>query len=164
MDSAAHDSDAEYVLTEYLGEASQSHIILEKSDEEGGARAGLLGADFRVEGGYYRIEKIYRGEESDPKKARPLAAPGLKVSEGDYLIAAEGKPIRAGVDLCAAFEGLAGKEVKLTVNKTPSPRRLLGDRRQGDWQRDLLSGTWTGSAPTARGWRKRPTARWVTST
>jgi C-terminal processing protease CtpA/Prc len=120
MDSAAHASDAEYVLTEYLGEASQSHIILEKGDEGGDGRPGLLGADFRVENGYYRIEKIYRGEESDPKKAWPLAAQGLKVSEGDYLVAAEGKPIRAGVDLCAAFDGLAGKEVRLTVNKTPS--------------------------------------------
>ena len=126
MDSAAHSSDAEYVLKEYLGEASQSHIILEKGEEADGARPGLLGADFRVEGGYYRIEKIYRGEETDEKKDWPLAAPGLKVSEGDYLIAAEGKPIRAGVDLCAALEGLAGKEVKLTVNKTPSP--------EGSWE------------------------------
>ena len=33
MDSAAHSSDAEYVLKEYLGEASQSHIILEKGEE-----------------------------------------------------------------------------------------------------------------------------------
>ncbi|MFI5183555.1 MAG: PDZ domain-containing protein [Vicinamibacteria bacterium] len=126
MDSAAHSSDAEYVLREFLGEASQSHIILEKSEEAEGATPGLLGADFRVEGGHYRIEKIYRGEESDAKKDWPLAAPGLNVSEGDYLIAAGGKPIPVGVDLCAAFEGLAGKEVKLTVNKTPS--------QEGSWE------------------------------
>jgi C-terminal processing protease CtpA/Prc len=126
MDSAADSSDAEYVLKEYLGEASQSHIMLEKGEEGDGARAGLLGADFRVEGGYYRIEKIYRGEDTDEKKDWPLASPGLKVSEGDYLIAAEGKPIRVGVDLCAALEGMARKEVRLTVNKTPS--------REGSWE------------------------------
>jgi tricorn protease len=120
MDSAAHDSDAEYVLEEYLGEASQSHIILERAEDGGGALPGLLGADFQVDGGYYRIQKIYRGENG------PLAAPGLKVGEGDYLIAADARPIRAGVDPCAAFEGLAGKDVTLTVNTTPS--------REGSWQ------------------------------
>ena len=121
MDSAVHSSDAEYVLKEYLGEASQSHVILERGDEPAdGARPGLLGADIRLEGAYYRIEKICRGEETDGKKDGPLAAPGLAVSEGDYLIAVEGKPIPAGADLSAALDGLAGREVKLEVNETPS--------------------------------------------
>ncbi|HXK11126.1 MAG TPA: PDZ domain-containing protein, partial [Vicinamibacteria bacterium] len=106
--SAADASDAEYVLREYLAEAGQSHVMLERDGEERGARPGLLGADFRVEGGYYRIKRICRGEGADEKKRWPLAAPGLKVSEGDYLIAVEGKPIRVDVDLCAAFVGLAG--------------------------------------------------------
>jgi hypothetical protein len=126
MNSAAHISDAEYVLKEYLGEASQSHIILEGGGEEGRARPGMLGADFRVEGGYYRISKICRGEESDGPRDWPLAAPGLKVSEGDYLLAVDGKPIHSDVDLCAAFEGLAAMEVKLTINKTPS--------QEGAWE------------------------------
>jgi C-terminal processing protease CtpA/Prc/Tol biopolymer transport system component len=126
MASAADSSDAEYVLTEYLGEASQSHIILERDEDAGPTRSGLLGADYRAAGGYYRIEKIYRGEDTDEKKDWPLGAPGLKVSEGDYLIAAEGKPIPTGVDVSAAFAGLAGKEVKLRVNHTPSP--------EGSWE------------------------------
>ena len=129
MNGAAHSSDAEYVLKEYLGEASQSHIILEKgegADGAIGARPGLLGADLEVDGGYYRIKRICRGEDSDEKKAWPLAAPGLKVSEGDYLVAVEGRPIRVEADVCAAFEGLAGKEVKLTVNTKPS--------QEGSWE------------------------------
>lgn len=145
MESAADSSDAEYVLKEYLGEAGQSHTILEKADQEGGPRAGLLGADFRVDDAYYRIEKIYRGEETDPKKDWPLAAAGLKVSVGDYLIAAEGRPIPVGMDVSAAFEGLAGREVKLTVNNTPSPEgsreivvKTIGNEaslRYADWVR-----------------------------
>ena len=126
MASAAHDSDAESVLTEYLGEASQSHIILEKDEETDPARAGLLGADFRAESGYYRIEKIYRGEDTDQKKDWALGAPGLRVSEGDYLIAAEGRPIPVSVDPCAAFAGLARKDVKVRVNDAPSP--------EGSWE------------------------------
>jgi tricorn protease len=126
MSSAGDSSDAEYVLKEYLGEASQSHIRLEKSEEGDGAKPGLLGADFRREGSYYRITKICRGDGKDPGKNGPLAAPGLKVSEGDYLIAVEGEPIRADLDVSAAFEGRAGKEVELTVNDRPS--------REGSWE------------------------------
>lgn len=121
MDSAAHSGNAEYVLREMLGEASQSHIMLEKGEEGGGAKAGLLGADFRAEGGFYRIVKIYQGNEANEKGRGPLAVPGLKVQEGDYLIAVDGKPVRTTTDVCAAFEGLADKEVKLAVNHEPSP-------------------------------------------
>jgi hypothetical protein len=126
MESAGDASDAEYVLRECLGEASQSHLILEKGGDKGVGRPGLLGADFEVEGGYYRITRICRGEDADGTKDGPLAAPGLKVSEGDYLIAVEGRPIRTDLDLCSAFEGLAGKTVALTVNSRPSA--------EGSWE------------------------------
>jgi len=122
MNDAAHPSDAEYVLKEMLAEASQSHIMLEGGEEAGGsAGVGLLGADFRAEGGLYRIVKIYRGDEASEKGRGPLAAPGLNVKEGDYLIAVDGKPVSTSTDVCAAFEGRARKEVKLTVNDAPSP-------------------------------------------
>jgi dipeptidyl aminopeptidase/acylaminoacyl peptidase len=125
MDNAAHVSDAERVLRDYLAEAGQSHVILERNEEPAAVRPGLLGADLRAEGGYYRIERICRGEESDENKDWPLAAPGLKVSEGDYLVAVDGRPVPVDVDVYAAFEGRAGKEVRLTVNTVPS--------REGSW-------------------------------
>ena len=121
IQNAAHSSDAEYVLREYLGEASQSHIILERGEEVDGPRPGLLGADFRVENGYYRVTKICRGEGNGEKERWPLASPGLKVSEGDYLIAVEGHPLRPEMNLYESFLGMAGREVKLTINKTASP-------------------------------------------
>lgn len=120
MSWAAHSSDAEYVLTEMLGEACQSHVILIGSEKPDGARPGLLGADFRLEGTLYRIAKIYRGADADGKTHGPLAKPGLSVNEGDYLLAVDGKPVRGPVDVYAAFGGLAGKEVKLTVNSAPA--------------------------------------------
>jgi hypothetical protein len=145
MDSAADDSDAESVLKQYLAEASQSHLILEKAGGKRADRPGLLGADFEVDGGYYRIKRICRGEEMGEAKSAGLGAAGLKVSEGDYLISVEGRPIRAGVDVCAAFQGLAGREVKLTVNKTASAEgawdvvvKTVGDEtglRYTDWVR-----------------------------
>jgi len=145
MESAADSSDAEYVLNEYLAEASQSHIILIKGDEKNGANPGLLGADFRVEGGYYRIERICRSEDADENKDGGLAAPGLKIDEGNYLIALEGKPIPPGLDLSATFAGLAGKKAKLSINNKPSAAgaweievKLLSNEasiRYADWRR-----------------------------
>ena len=121
MSDAGDDSDAESVLRGMLAEAGQSHVILEKDEQGGGARTGLLGANFRAEGDYYRIVKIYRGDEASEKGRGPLAAPDLRIKEGDYLIAVDGKPTHTTVDVCAAFEGLARKEVTLAVNGVPSP-------------------------------------------
>ncbi len=120
MNWAAHSSDAQYVLMEMLGEASQSHLILAGGEQPGGAKTGLLGADFQAEGGFYRITKIYRGDEANEKLRGPLAAPGLGVSEGDFLLAVNGKPVRGPAEVYAAFEGLAGKDVRLAVHRAPS--------------------------------------------
>ncbi len=120
MASAAHVSDAHYVLSEMLAEAGQSHVRLGRAEAGATGNTGLLGADFTLESGFYRIGKIYRGDENDGKGRGPLAANGLSVSEGDYLIAVDGKPIRAGTDVYSAFQGLAGKEVSLTLNRAPS--------------------------------------------
>jgi len=119
MNWAAHASDAEYVITEMLGETGQSHIILippARPDD----KIGMLGADFRAEAGFYRITKIYRGEEANEKPLGPLAAPGLNISEGEFLIAVNGKRVHTTSEVYSAFEGLAGKEVKLSVSMTPS--------------------------------------------
>jgi C-terminal processing protease CtpA/Prc len=119
MNWAAHSSDAEYVLLEMLGEAGQSHIILSRGDPPP-PDIGLLGADFRAENGFYRIVKICRGEEGNEKARGPLAASHLNVREGEYLIAVNGKRLPTSIEVCAAFQGLAGKEVKLTLNGAPS--------------------------------------------
>jgi tricorn protease len=112
-------TDASYVIREMLGEAGQSHITFGFSGNGNrGPDVGLLGADFDVKDGFYHIAKIYRGDESDGKKRGPLAAAG--VNAGDYLVAVNGQPLSTGREIYAAFEGLAGKETRLTVNSVPS--------------------------------------------
>ena len=81
---------------------------------------GLLGADYRIEHGHYRIARIYTGGRWNPGLYAPLAQPGLKVKEGDYLLAINGNALDAGTDLYQAFEDLAGKTVTLTVGPDPS--------------------------------------------
>lgn len=80
---------------------------------------GLLGADYAIEHGHYRITRIYTGGRWNPQLYAPLAQPGLKVKEGDYLLAVNGNPVDASMNLYAAFEDLAGKTVTLTVGPNP---------------------------------------------
>lgn len=123
MQWAADASDAESVLREMLGEAGQSHVSLQRRQAATAAPAGLLGADFRVENGRYRIARIYPGDAADEKRRGPLA--GTAVREGDFLLAVNGVPVPADRELPAAFEGLAGKEAVLTVGG-----EAAGDTRQ----------------------------------
>ncbi len=58
-------------------------------------RAGLLGADIAVENGRYRIARIYDGESWNPELRAPLAAPGVEVAVGDYLLAVNGVELAA---------------------------------------------------------------------
>jgi tricorn protease len=89
-------------------------------------KVGLLGADYRIEHGRYRIARIFTGGRWNPQLYAPLAQPGLKVKAGDYLLAVNGTPLEARENLYEAFQDLANKTVTLTVGPHPG----LG----GAWQ------------------------------
>ena len=80
---------------------------------------GLLGADYALDHGHFRITRILTGGKWNPELYAPLAQPGLKVKEGDYLLAVNGMPIDAGADVYQAFQDLANKTVTLTVGPNP---------------------------------------------
>ncbi|MGH8226327.1 MAG: S41 family peptidase [Steroidobacteraceae bacterium] len=82
-------------------------------------KVGLLGANYRIEHGHYRIVRIFRGGEWNPHLYAPLAQPGLRVKVGDYLLAVNGDALDSRGNLYAAFEDLADKTVTLTVGKSP---------------------------------------------
>ena len=114
--------DVNYILGEMLGELNSSHAYrgggdLEKTERRG---VGLLGADYALENGAFRIKRICRVAPWDADVRSPLLEPGLGVAEGDYLLAVNGAPLDVAGDPWAAFEGLAGKPVRLTVNARPS--------------------------------------------
>ncbi len=78
-------------------------------------KGGLLGADYTVENGRYRIKKIYGGLNWNPEMRSPLTEPGVNISEGDYIIAVNGKKVTAQDNLYKYFENTAGKIVTLTA-------------------------------------------------
>ncbi len=85
-------------------------------------RVGLLGANYKIEDGHYRITRIFTGGKWNPGVRAPLAQPGLEVKAGDYLLAVNGKPIRGSENLYKAFEDLADVDVTLTVGPNPDMR------------------------------------------
>ena len=85
-----------------------------------GVPGGLLGADFAVENGRYRIVKVLGGLNWNPQLRSPLTEPGVDVRSGEYLLAVNGKDLKApGQNLYAAFENTSGKIVDLTVGPNP---------------------------------------------
>ncbi len=76
---------------------------------------GLLGADYEIDGDRYRFRKVYGGLNWTPDLRAPLTEPGVQVQRGEYLLAVDGRDLRANENLYARFENTAGKEVELTV-------------------------------------------------
>jgi tricorn protease len=80
---------------------------------------GLLGADYAVESGRYRIARIYRGENWNPKLQAPLTQPGVHVEEGDYVFAVNGSDVGVGDEIYRAFQETAGKQTVIRVGPKP---------------------------------------------
>ncbi|NOZ93776.1 MAG: peptidase S41 [Acidobacteria bacterium] len=122
LDNVVTRSDLNFVIGELIGELNSSHTYRGGGDVQHGKKegVGLLGADFALEQGAYRITHIVRGAPWDVSVRSPLAAPGVTVEEGDWLLAVNHVPLDTSVDPWAAFQGLAGKTVVLTVNGKPT--------------------------------------------
>jgi tricorn protease len=139
IDSAVTRWDVNFVLGDFMGELNASHTYrgggdVEKAAERG---VGLLGVDWALENGAYRIAHIAGGASWDSDARSPLRDPGVNVKEGDYVLAVNGVPLRTDQDPLAAFQGLADRTAILTVNGTPSTTgarqvtvRCLGDDTQ----------------------------------
>jgi tricorn protease len=118
----AHRSDLNYLIGEMIAELSTSHTYVGGGDQPQYPKigVGLLGVDFEADGGYYRIAKIYPGENWNEASRSPLTEPGLKVKAGDYLITVNGQEAKSSLDVYAYFQNLAGKIVTVKLNGKPS--------------------------------------------
>ena len=122
LDDAVTRWDVNFVIGEFIAELNSSHTYRGGGDEEHGlARGvGMLGVDWELANGAYRVKHIVRGGVQDIDVRSPLAEPGVNVKEGDYILAVNGVPLDAGRDPWAAFDGLADQAVTLTVNSKPA--------------------------------------------
>ena len=115
-------ADLGYVIAQTGGELTVGHSYLAGRGDEPADQAvnvGLLGADYAIENGRYRIRRIYTGENWNPELRAPLSAPGIRVAEGDYLLEVNGRPLTAPTNVYSVFEQTAGRQTTIRVNSAP---------------------------------------------
>jgi tricorn protease len=123
LEHVGHRADLGYLIAMVGGELTVGHSYLLGTGDVPGddpVSVGLLGADLVVESGQYRIKKIYTGENWNPDLRAPLSSPGVQVSEGDYLLEVNGRRLVPPTNPYSLFEGTAGRQTVIRVNKSPS--------------------------------------------
>jgi tricorn protease len=116
-----HRADLNYLIDNMGAETAIGHSYVRGGDfpDVPDGAGGLLGADFTIENGRYRLSRIYDAESWNPELRAPLAVPGLNVSRGDYLLAVNGVELQAPDNIYRLLDGTANRQTVLTVNSRP---------------------------------------------
>lgn len=122
VEGLADRDDLNYLMVEMLGELSVGHMYVGRGDRPraDAVPGGLLGADWTIENGRYRIAHVYTGESWNPELEAPLDKPEVGAKVGDYLIAVEGRDLAPPDSIYAAFESTAGKRVRIRLAADPT--------------------------------------------
>lgn len=122
VDYVKHRSDLNYVVDIIGGEVAVGHSYTRGGDypDIEQVSIGLLGADYELENGNYKIKKIYTGESWNPDITAPLAAPGINIKEGDYILEVNGTRVDGTENIYNYFEATANRQTILRVNDRPS--------------------------------------------
>ncbi len=117
LEGIASRDELTYLFQECLGEMTVGHMFVGGGEkpEPKKVKGGLLGADYSLENGRYRIAKVYDGENWNPGNEAPLTQPGVNVKAGDYVLAVNGRDLHASDNIYSFFEETAGKQVVLKV-------------------------------------------------
>lgn len=122
--SVTNRSDLTYLLGEVVGELGTGHTYVGGGDLPRLERlpVGTLGVDLVLDAaaGRWRIARILPGQSWVEGRSSPLAVPGAAVSAGDYLLAVDGRELKAGDEPYRLLAGTAGRLVRLSVNGRPT--------------------------------------------
>ncbi|MEO8026175.1 MAG: PDZ domain-containing protein [Bryobacteraceae bacterium] len=118
----AHRADLNYLLDTMGAEIAIGHSYVRGGDMPTvpNSRGGLLGADFSIDNGRYKIARIYDNESWNPDLKAPLAEPGINVAAGDYIVAVNGVELKAPDSIYRLLDGTANRQTVLSVNSSPS--------------------------------------------
>ena len=107
------------LMWEMQGELGTSHAYELGGDYRAAPHydLGLLGADFAydAEREAWQITRIVHGDAWEPRNDSPLNTPGVNITEGDYLIAVNGRPFDATHLPQSALVNQAGNAITLTI-------------------------------------------------
>jgi len=102
VDYVGHRADLNYVIAEMISELVVQHAYIEGGDLGLPKRpyVALPGARLALDAasGRYRIEKIFAGQNEEEEYRSPLTEVGVDAHVGDYVLAINGRDLRAGTD------------------------------------------------------------------
>jgi tricorn protease len=125
VDHVGRREDLNALMVEMIAELQVGHNRVGGGDVYAGdsAATGLLGANFAIADGRYRVAHVYTGGAWNPFVAAPLATPGNAVREGEYILAIDGRELTAKDNIFDYLQGTAGKQVTLRVGPRTDGRR-----------------------------------------
>ncbi len=105
------------IINEMIGELNASHTGAApppQAREAGLVSTGYLGVELQPDerAGRYRVAHVYEGGPADKD--------WVKVSVGDYLIAINGKPVKAGDEYWQLLNYRLNRKVEVTFNNAPT--------------------------------------------
>jgi len=120
LDFVGSRADLNYVIAEMISELTVQHAYIEGGDFGLPKRpfVALPGARFELDAasGRYRIAKIFAGENEEERYRSPLTEVGVDVHVGDYVLAINGRELRAGTDPYELLQAAPNQPVEWRVS------------------------------------------------
>ncbi len=146
VDFVSHRADLDYIFGELGGELSSGHVYVNWGDIPKVERidGGLLGCELEADpSGYYKITKIFKGENWHKNFRSPLTEHGVNIKEGDYILKIDGEEVTTKDNPYKFLEGKANKVITLLISSKPDysgahqekvkPIKRETDLRYLDW-------------------------------
>jgi len=118
----SHRADLDYIFGELGGELNSGHVYVNWGDIPTVKRidGGLLGCELESDpSGYYKITKIFKGENWHKNFRSPLTEHGVNIKEGDYILKIDGEEVTTKDNPYKFLEGKANKVIMLLVSSKP---------------------------------------------
>jgi tricorn protease len=122
LDFVGSRADLNYVIGEMIAELTVQHAYIEGGDLGLPKRpfVALPGARFELDAaaGRYRIAKIFAGQNEEERYRSPLTEVGVDVRVGDYLLAINGRELKAGTDPYELLQAAPNQPAEWRVSAT----------------------------------------------
>ncbi|MEN2280595.1 PDZ domain-containing protein [Algoriphagus sp. SE2] len=140
--------DVSNIQSNMQAELAAGHTYTRGGDNESVTPilTGFLGIKWEKEGDRYKIGRIVRPSSWNTEVRSPFDRPGVEVKEGDFILAVNGIKLDPKKDPYAAFEGLSGKTVSLTIGQrngtTEDSKNIVITCLTPNEERDLIYLEW----------------------
>jgi tricorn protease len=122
VDYVGHRADLNYVIAEMISELVIQHAYIEGGDLGLPKRpfVALPGARFELDAatGRYRIARILAGQNEEDRYRSPLTEVGVDAHVGDYVLAINGRELKAGTDPYELLQAPANQPVEWRISAT----------------------------------------------